>query len=83
MEGLETTILTGMHGERMMMVLNTTLPGYTVPMHTHPHDQIGVVYKGKAKLRIGKEERIVQQGDFFVSRAIFHTVTPVLVMNPL
>ena len=26
MEGLETTILTGLHGEKMMMVLSTTLP---------------------------------------------------------
>jgi len=28
MVGLETTILTGLHGEKMMMVLNTTLPGH-------------------------------------------------------
>jgi hypothetical protein len=26
MEGLETVILTGLHGEEMMMVLNITLP---------------------------------------------------------
>ena len=64
MEGLETTLLTGLHGEKMMMALNATLPGHTVPMHTHPHEQIGMVYSGKAILRIGDEERIVQQGDF-------------------
>ena len=65
MPGLETTILTGLHGEKMMMVLNATLPGYTVPTHSHPHEQIGMVYAGKAVLRIGREERIVQQGDFY------------------
>jgi len=65
MSGLETTILTGLHGESMMMVLNTTLPGYTVPAHSHPHEQIGMVYSGKGVLRIGEEERIVQQGDFY------------------
>ncbi len=65
MPGLETTILTGLRGERMMMVLNATLPGCTVPIHTHPHEQIGMVYAGKAKLRIGDEERIVEQGDFY------------------
>ena len=65
MPGLETTILTGLHGERMMMVLNATLPGHTVPLHTHPHEQVGVVYAGKARLRIGEEERIVEQGDFY------------------
>lgn len=65
MSGLETTILTGLHGEKMMMVLNTTLPGYTVPTHSRSHEQIGVVYAGKAVLRIGDEERIVQKGDFY------------------
>jgi quercetin dioxygenase-like cupin family protein len=65
MPGLETIILTGLHGGKMMMVLNATLPGYTVPMHSHPHEQIGVVYAGKAVLRIGDEERVVQKGDFY------------------
>jgi quercetin dioxygenase-like cupin family protein len=63
--GLETTILTGMYGEKMMMVLNGTLPGHTVPMHSHPHEQVGVVYSGKAKLKIGDEERTVKEGDFY------------------
>ena len=63
--GLETTILTGLHGEKMMMVLNATLPGQTVPLHTHPHEQIGMVYAGQAKLRIGDEERLVKKGDFY------------------
>jgi quercetin dioxygenase-like cupin family protein len=65
MVGLETTILTGLYGEKMMMVLNKTLPGHFVPLHTHPHEQVGFVYAGKAKLRIGDEERIVQKGDFY------------------
>jgi len=63
--GLETTILTGMRGEQMMMVLNATLPGHTVPEHSHPHEQIGMVYQGKANLKIGEEERIVERGDFY------------------
>jgi len=65
MEGLKTKILTGLHGEKMMMVLNATLPGHTVPLHSHPHEQIGMVYSGKAKLCIGDEERIAQKGDFY------------------
>ena len=63
--GLETTILTGLHGEQMMMVLNSTLPGYEVPTHAHPHEQIGMVYSGTARLTIGGEERLVQKGDLF------------------
>jgi quercetin dioxygenase-like cupin family protein len=52
-EGLETTVLTGLHGERMMMALNATLPGHSVPVHFHPHEQIGMVLRGRAILRIG------------------------------
>jgi quercetin dioxygenase-like cupin family protein len=65
MAGLETTLLTGFNGEQMMMVLNSTLPGHTVPIHAHPHEQIGMVYSGSAILRIGEEEREVVQGDFY------------------
>jgi len=65
MEGLETTVLTGLHGERMMMVLNATLPGHSVPTHSHPHEQIGMVHSGRAILRIGDQEREVGPGDFY------------------
>jgi quercetin dioxygenase-like cupin family protein len=65
MDGLETTILTGMHGKKMMMVLSATLPNHTVPVHAHSHEQVGLVYSGKAILRIGDEERIVKKGDFY------------------
>lgn len=76
MSGLETTILTGLHGERMMMVLSSTLPGHTVPVHTHPHEQIGMVYSGRARLRIGDEERIVGKGDFYrIPSNVPHTDT--------
>jgi len=65
MPGLETTILAGLNGEKIMMALNATLPGQSVPIHSHPHEQIGMVYAGKANLRIGDEERLVQKGDFY------------------
>lgn len=65
MKGLETTILTGLRGEKMTMALNATLPGHTVPTHSHKHEQIGMVYSGQARLRIGDEERIVKKGDFY------------------
>lgn len=64
-EGLITTILTGLKGETMMMALNATLPGHTVPVHAHEHEQIGMVYAGMARLKIGDEERIVQKGDIY------------------
>lgn len=65
MEGLETTVLTGLHSERMMMALNATLPGHTVPVHTHPHEQIGMVLRGRGILRIGDDKQKVGPGDFY------------------
>jgi len=36
-----------------------------VPTHSHPHEQIGMVYSGRAILRIGEEEREVGPGGFY------------------
>jgi quercetin dioxygenase-like cupin family protein len=65
MAGLETRLLTGLSGEKMMMVFNVTSPHCTVPFHSHPHEQVGMVYSGEAKLTIGNETRIVHKGDFY------------------
>ena len=76
MPGLETRVLTGLHGERMMMVLSATLPGHAVPVHAHPHEQISVVYSGRARLRIGDQERVVGKGDFYrIPANVPHTDT--------
>ena len=82
MEGLETTVLTGLHGEQMMMVLNATLPGHSVPTHSHPHEQIGMVYSGRAILRIGEEEREVGPGTSTASPPVCPTATPASAMSP-
>ncbi|MDG7016700.1 MAG: cupin domain-containing protein [Nitrososphaerota archaeon] len=63
--GLETTILTGLNGEQMLMALNATLPGHSVSTHSHPNEQIGMVHSGRAILRIGDQERVVSKGDFY------------------
>jgi len=64
-KGLETAILAGMHGEKMMMVLNATFPGHVMPEHSHPNEQVGMVYSGKGGLRIGEDERLVKRGAFY------------------
>ena len=63
--GIESVLLTGLNGEKMMMALSTTLPGHTVEIHSHPHEQVGIIYSGQALLRIGGEERHVKKGDFY------------------
>jgi quercetin dioxygenase-like cupin family protein len=74
--GLETAILTGLRGESMMMVLNTTQPGCTIATHSHPHEQLGVVLSGEATLCIGDEERVVKPGDtYFIPSNALHSNT--------
>jgi quercetin dioxygenase-like cupin family protein len=64
-KGLETTILTGLKDEKMMMVPSSTMPGHSVPTHSHPNEQIGMVISGRARLTIAEEERVVKKGDFY------------------
>jgi quercetin dioxygenase-like cupin family protein len=64
--GAETAILTALDGEGMMMVLTEIAPGVTVPVHSHPHQQMGMVYSGKAEMRIGDQVRTIARGDICV-----------------
>jgi len=78
LDGLETVILTGLHGEKMMMALNKTLPKHSVPLHSHPHEQVGMVYGGRARLRIGDEEHVVKRGDFYcIPSNVLHSDTTI------
>jgi quercetin dioxygenase-like cupin family protein len=71
-----STIIASLHDETMMVVLIATSRGYSVPTHTHPHEQIGMVLSGKAALRIGNNETIVKQGDFYsIPADVPHTDT--------
>jgi len=76
MVGLETTILTGLHGEKMMMVLNTTLPGHIVPSHSHPHEQIGMVLLTRRHCALEMRNILYKKGISTVYLRMFHTVTP-------
>ena len=64
-EEVKSTILACLHEDTMLMVLYTSFPGYATPMHTHEHEQIGMVVSGKAVLKIGESKMIVKPGDFY------------------
>src|SRR4030067_2293011 len=75
MKGVETQILTGLNGEKMMMVLTEVLPDHEVPLHSHLHEQIGTVQSGTALFKIGAEERIVKKGDLYcIPSSVSHHV---------
>jgi quercetin dioxygenase-like cupin family protein len=50
-------------GERAMVVKITMDKGATVPMHTHPHEQMGHIASGTFRFTIGDETRELKQYD--------------------
>ena len=50
-------------GERAMMVQIHISKGAEVPMHTHPHEQIGHIAAGRFRFTIGDETRDLGPGE--------------------
>ena len=51
--------------ERMMLSLVDLAPGSAVDEHAHPHEQVGMVVKGRAVFVIGGEEKTLGPGDMY------------------
>jgi quercetin dioxygenase-like cupin family protein len=43
------------HGDGTTVVLNRIEPGNQPKPHTHPHEQIAIILKGKTKFTVGEE----------------------------
>ena len=54
------------HSDNMTLAYWEIEAGSEMPLHSHPHEQIGMVYAGQAKMRIGNKRRIVEKGDFCI-----------------
>ena len=50
-------------GERLMICRFTFEPFLVTPEHTHPHEQMTLVIKGKVKFTVEGVEKIVSPGD--------------------
>ncbi len=78
MPGVTAKVLSGLNEEKTMMVLATIAPGVSVPAHSHPHEQVGIVYSGSASFRIGDEERTVVEKDMYcIPAEVEHEATAV------
>ncbi len=64
-EGVEAQVA---WGDRLMLSLVTLGAGSTVPMHSHPHEQAGIVLEGELDFTIGKETRRLKAGDSYIIR---------------
>jgi len=72
-------------GEHVMLSYATFQSNSTVPAHSHPHEQTGIVVEGELELTIGNESRVCRKGDAFTipgniehSAASGDTVTTVI-----
>ena len=63
-------------GERMMLIEVTLEQGAVVPLHTHPHEQIGYLASGRLLWELGDERRELSAGDsWLVPSNVPHQVT--------
>ena len=50
-------------GERLMMCRLVFDPGVVTPVHSHPHEQLTLVVRGRVRFTIDGGERIASTGD--------------------
>ncbi len=50
-------------GERIMVCRLAFAPHVVTPVHTHPHEQITIVDRGRVEFTIAGKKRIVSAGD--------------------
>lgn len=53
-------------GEHLMLSYLEMDDGAEVPLHHHPHEQGGILLRGKVQLTIGDETRVVEAGSLFL-----------------
>jgi quercetin dioxygenase-like cupin family protein len=49
-------------GERITLVLVELDPDAVVPTHSHPNEQLGILFEGSAEFTVGDERRTVEPG---------------------
>lgn len=54
------------YGTNIMMSYLEMDPGAAVPLHHHPHEQAGMLLKGRLELTIGDETRVCEPGAMFI-----------------
>lgn len=61
LDGIEQKTL--VHGEKTLMVEFRLRKGAALPVHSHPHEQIGYLVKGRLRLTVGTDIHEVLPGD--------------------
>jgi quercetin dioxygenase-like cupin family protein len=53
-------------GEEMLAAVVDLDPGTALPMHSHPHEQLGIVIEGEIEFTIDGEVKTLKPGDVYV-----------------
>ncbi len=53
-------------GNEMMLSLAELDPHAEVELHSHPHEQVGMVIEGSARFIVGEEEQVLTPGRMYV-----------------
>jgi quercetin dioxygenase-like cupin family protein len=53
-------------GEKMLMAYVDLAAHSVVPLHSHPHEQVGIVLQGELTLTVGGETKTLRAGDLYV-----------------
>jgi quercetin dioxygenase-like cupin family protein len=53
-------------GENLLLAVVDVAANGIVPLHSHPHEQAGLVLEGKLTFTIGDESRTLGPGDIYV-----------------
>ena len=54
------------YGKNLMLSYLELDKGSRIPLHEHPHEQAGMLLRGKLELTIGDEMRLCEPGDMFI-----------------
>ncbi|HWQ29020.1 MAG TPA: cupin domain-containing protein [Dehalococcoidia bacterium] len=54
-------------GERTTLAEIVLAAGAVVPEHSHPHEQVGYVVRGRVRVRIGDQTRDLGAGDSYLA----------------
>lgn len=66
------------HGPALMLSYVELDAGAVVPLHSHPHEQGGVVISGRLRFTIGDETKEIGPGEpYLIPPDVPHTVTAV------
>lgn len=61
-KGVNLSILSG---EKAMMSIVNLEPHSEVPLHDHPHEQMGIILEGEFDFIIGEEKKLCKKGDVY------------------